>query len=222
MTSPLKYPVIIAHLVSSKAVSYCHSSVALPWSFAPAAETLVFFLKSSLENIFFIASRLRRREREKHQCQREAPIGCFPCVPRPRIVHTQTRDWTHSLGMCPDREPNSNVYRSIHQPTEPYRPGQNLDIFELFSFIPLPISDCFAKLYFPVLWETILPASCLIPNSRFNGITSSFKLGLNPLSPLKRKPRVSAHVPRVFWGSYMSASHSGYYSPPLMNCQSPS
>ena len=71
---------------------------------------LIFFFKSSPDDIFSLLFRERGRERgqerEKHQCERETSIGCLPYVPGLGIVWAQTRDRTCNPGMCTDQELN--------------------------------------------------------------------------------------------------------------------
>ena len=47
--------------------------------------------------------REREKEREKQLCEKETSIRYLDGLP---LVHTPTRDQTHSLGMCPDWESN--------------------------------------------------------------------------------------------------------------------
>ena len=55
----------------------------------------LFFFKSLPKGMLLILQREEGRERE-----RERNIDLLP------LVYTPTRDWTHSLGMCPDQESN--------------------------------------------------------------------------------------------------------------------
>ena len=48
----------------------------------------VLFVKSLTEDMLLIFEREEGREREKHQCEREAPIGCLLDVPLLRIEPT--------------------------------------------------------------------------------------------------------------------------------------
>ena len=55
---------------------------------------------------FFIAFRERGREKEKHQCKREASTSFLPYMPRPGIIGTWVGDWTCSPSMYPTWKSN--------------------------------------------------------------------------------------------------------------------
>ena len=115
-------------------ISLHHSGVsfvtAIPdiyWVFAVCQPLFFLFKKifvSSSEDIFSFLLE-REEKRENHQCEREASIGCLPNAPRPGTVHSLTGDGNHSLGMCPEQEPNPQPfgYGTMLQPTEPHWPG---------------------------------------------------------------------------------------------------
>ena len=114
-------------------ISLHHSGVsfvtAIPdiyWVFAVCQPLFFLFKKifvSSSEDIFSFLLE-REEKRENHQCEREASIGCLPNAPRPGTVHSLTGDGNHSLGMCPEQEPNPQPfgYGTMLQPTEPHWP----------------------------------------------------------------------------------------------------
>ena len=79
------------------------------------------FLKRFYLFIFRESGREKEREAEKHQCVREASMGCFSA---------------HNLGMCPDWESNQQPFgvQAGAQSTEAYKPGHNFLLQILFIF----------------------------------------------------------------------------------------
>ena len=73
---------------------------------------------------FCIAFRERRKEREKHQCERETLIGCLPYVPGPGIIGTHTRNLTPSrLGNVVGMSSNPLSHTSEGQSSFQLPPG---------------------------------------------------------------------------------------------------
>ena len=87
--------------------------------------SLFIYVLSPPEDIFFIAFRERRREREISMQKRS--IDWWP------PVHTQTMARTHNLGRCSDPEMNPQPFS--YQPTEPHWPGLKLNNLQINNSI---------------------------------------------------------------------------------------
>ena len=71
---------------------------------------LVIYFLSSPKDIFFYCFLERKGESAKHQCKRQNWLAASYMSPDQGILGTQSGEWTHNLGICPDLELNQNLW----------------------------------------------------------------------------------------------------------------